>query len=139
MLQRLQSIFLFLSSGSLASAFAFPFASASEGHSHPFFADQVFNLNDSVLLLVLFAVTAIILLINIFLFKNRSVQLNLCLLGFGMIGGIVGMLIYTLLNVEIVNFEAGLFTPLLALVFLIMAFIYIRKDDKLVKSMDRLR
>ena len=139
MIQRLQSVFLFLSSGALAGSFALPFASSDDKTSHAYFADGIFNIHDNTVLMALIIGTIVLGLVTIFLFNNRKLQLNLCLLDFGLIGAVIGMLIVPFITSKAISPAIGIGCPILGLVFAILAFVYIRKDDKLVKSMDRLR
>ena len=92
---------------------------------------------------VLFYISALLALISIFMYKNRQNQfvvnrlntiLNLFLLGF---------FVYRYLNLsgEILVSEksVGMFIPVLSIVFLVVANKAIKKDEDLVKSVDRLR
>ncbi|MDA9774373.1 DUF4293 domain-containing protein [Saprospiraceae bacterium] len=146
MIQRIQSIFLLLASGSLFSLFGIPFAT-SDQQDTALFADKVYNLFDNPLLIALTCIAGAIAFINIFLFKKRNVQLKLDYLV------ITFSILLTVLAVffvfksggddasQIVIKEnyLGLAMPLVAVVFAALANRSIGKDNKLVKSMDRLR
>jgi hypothetical protein len=138
MIQRLQSVFLFFGSGALFSSFGFPFAN-SQNVSQLYFSDGIFNIHDNTILLGLVVAAAFISLITIFLYNNRKLQLNLCIALILIIAGIFGFLIYSFSQFKDYSFDIGIGSPILGLVLIVLAFIYIRKDDKLVKSMDRLR
>lgn len=88
---------------------------------------------------------AVFAIISIFLYKNRSMQmmwikmniiLSLLLLG-GFFFGYIPLLEEKLATQAI--YQINSFFPALILLFLILAFYGVKKDDKLVKSMDRIR
>ncbi len=96
-------------------------------------------------MLALFSLAGITAIVSIFLFKNRKIQMRLTLLSFIItVAGIVWSFVFYSqalkeLNDQPYKDELGRFLPLLALVFTMLAYRFIRKDEKLVKSMDRLR
>ena len=146
MIQRIQSIFLFLASAATFGLFGLPFASTPDAvSSSTIFGDTLYNLQDHVALLVLFGLAGLLALVAIFLFKNRKLQLNLSRVALvaNIIGLVLAIILYvgdsdTLGAIE-PNDEAGLYMPFIAVVFLGLALRFISKDEKLVKSMDRLR
>ena len=78
MIQRIQSIFLALAAGAAAGLFGLPFAKTSEGVANStLFADSVFNIQDSLGLMITFLAAGTLSLIAIFLFKNRKLQMSL--------------------------------------------------------------
>ena len=95
----------------------------------------------------LFILAAIVLsLIAIFLFRKRPLQMKMCLLA------LLATMAYCFINWMrikeifannklISNYSFGLasITPYFAIVFILLACLGIRKDEKLVKSLDRLR
>ncbi len=82
-------------------------------------------------------------LLAIFSYKNRKIQILLNQFNIFINALLIGLLIYWLLNVSGgINFpEKGieLTFPLISLIGLFFANFYINKDEKLVKSVDRLR
>jgi len=84
-------------------------------------------------------------LITLFLYKNRQFQIRL--LSFNILITIVLVIVIFLFYVNSVQkltgippvYEFGAFCPLINLLFLILANRYIRKDQNLVRSADRLR
>ena len=145
MIQRIQSIFLLIASVSFFSLFYFPFAK-SDKTATPLFQDQIFNINDHILLLIFTVLGGVISLGAIFLFRNRLLQKRLGILG--IISAIfIGAVSFWLMfdegnqidnSVEISD-QAGLFMPAVSLVMIALANYFISKDEKLVSSMDRLR
>ena len=138
MIQRIQSVFLLLCAAILGSNFAFPFATSTE-KSQLYFEDGMFNIFDNTIILTIVSALIVLLLIILFLYNKRSLQLNLGYLGLLLIGGLTGYLGITLYRYSDISFGLGSLTPVIALVFLGLALSYIKKDEKLVKSMDRLR
>lgn len=93
---------------------------------------------------VIILVIPVLSLVTIFFFKNRSVQLWLSKILIALVTGLIlisvycSYLIITQYNGELVP-GIKMTLPLLQLVLSILAFTGIRKDDRLVKSYDRLR
>jgi len=146
MIQRIQSIFLLLASAAAFGLFGLPFASTSEGvSSSALFADQIFSIMDSPFLLGLFCLAGGLSLISIFLFRNRKTQLLVGRLA--IVANLIGLVLAIILFIQDQknlgaaepNDGFGLYLPLLFLVFGLLAQRYILKDEKLVRSMDRLR
>ena len=145
MIQRVQSIFLFLAAGVFGAFFGLPFAS-SDVAAPEFFSDKVFDVMDHVALIGLSALGILLALITIFLFKNRKLQIKLGYLIIGL-AIILPAVAYVLFKDEPVStnssvqisIQPGVFLPLVAIILASIANYYVRKDDKLVKSMDRLR
>ncbi len=144
MIQRIQSIFLLLSGLSFFGLFGLDFLTNDKNTSIPLLQDHVFDINDHTGLLILTGLGGALALINIFLFKNRALQINISrlvsLLSLALLALAV-FLAYSshLFDIQGNHFGIGGALPLLGLVFALLAAKYIRKDDKLVKSMDRLR
>lgn len=107
-------------------------------------ADGVYTLNDHIALLVVFGLAAALALVSIFLFRNRKLQLRLVL--FTLIGVLIGIGLIAGLFLQQggelsdqLEGGLGIILPFLSILFLILAYRFIRRDDKLVRSMDRLR
>ncbi len=149
MIQRIQSVFLLLAAGAMGSQFVLPYLQTPADNP----ARAVSALSDGVLtppdnpgLLGLTVLGAAVSFAAIFLFKNRPLQGRLA--GVSMIVAILllALLVFTTKTTidqapegSSVNFAAGLGMPLLALLFNWLATRSIRKDEALVRSMDRLR
>ena len=145
MIQRVQSVFLLLVLIALGTQFILDYA-VSAKPDEGILADQALNIYDHPILLVLTILGCILTVAEILLFKNRKLQVNL---GYGTIGSIVllaGMSFYLYLNTKShsinensLSLSTAWISMGIAIVFSTLAVRYIKKDDKLVKSMDRLR
>ena len=145
MIQRIQSVFLLLAAVGFAGLLKLPFASSNMNQS-PIFEDGLFNVFDNSILLVLCIAGAALALINIFLFKNRELQLRI---GYLLIICSIFLPLVAIWSFYTIkeNFSAdlniadsiGLYLPIVSLVGAILANRFISKDKKLVSSMDRLR
>ena len=85
----------------------------------------------------------VICLINIFNFKNRTLQKRIILLAILLIIALVIYLgVYTQKipgGFEGVTFNVGTYLPVASIVFCALAYRGIRKDEQLIRSADRLR
>ena len=141
MIQRKQTIWLFLVA---VIAFILTNAPLYTGTM----AGQVsksFITKESLLLFAVTAITGLLALIALFLFKNRKLQLRLATFGIILSLALVGLEVwqinsFRLENSTLTGFYAwGALLPIAMFVFFIMAASGIRKDEKLIKSLDRLR
>lgn len=145
MIQRIQTLFLLLSSASLSALWRLPFASG-DNPATLFFSDGQYDIKDHPLLLTLAGLGAGIAFLAIFLYNNRPLQLRLgyAIIGLGLALPAAGYLLYqqgaaTMAATPGIKVQAGTFLPLAAILFALLANQYIRKDERKVKSMDRLR
>ncbi|GAB2945723.1 hypothetical protein GCM10027048_08480 [Hymenobacter coalescens] len=95
---------------------------------------------------VLAAASALVALAEIFQYKKRMTQLILGSVNMLLISATIGASFYyssvgeQMLNVKMHgDFEAGFYLPTLALLLNLLANRFIRRDERLVRSMDRLR
>lgn len=146
MIQRIQTVYLVLAAACGFGALALPLATTSqEIQNSELFADAVFNVQDNIGLLALFALAGLLSVIAIFLYNNRPVQMKLT--RFALVADIVGLVLTIILfwrdlgNVESaeVGDGAGAYLPLGFILFAILALRGIKKDENLVRSADRLR
>ncbi|HSD07834.1 DUF4293 domain-containing protein [Flavobacterium sp.] len=137
MIQRIQTVYLILAFVIVGVLpFIFPLWTLSDGKSYYFMQNQIYA--------ILFGLSTAITVYSIVSFKKRQTQfvanrlniiLNLILLG---------LFVYHSLNlsgetVSVSEKGIGMFLPILAVVFLVLANKAIKKDEDLVKSVDRLR
>jgi hypothetical protein len=138
MIQRLQSLWLLLAATFNGLTFRFPFFTGDwMKDATPYIIDL--KANTTTWLTIFTAITAILAFITIFFFKNRKLQLSLCYMGIFLAAVLIAM--YFL---EIANFYNGSVTIWAVIYFFILIFFILAargiwKDQKLVKSMDRLR
>ena len=139
MLQRIQTIWLLLAAigGSLTFKYAFFSGNLLDEHQVKAFKDLTAGAYLPILLLTILCILLSVIAIG--LFKNRRLQLRLTL------GALVlSILIIVLYYIQAKKFEEGAYdlTALFAIavpVLLLLAARGISKDEKLVKSLDRLR
>jgi hypothetical protein len=108
---------------------------------------SVFSFMTTLPLLLLNLLVGGLAVVTIFLYKNRMTQLKLVriailleIVSVFLVLFVYAKIIENTLRVipEFLN-EKGIYFPLVSLVFLILAYRSIMKDEKLVRSVDRLR
>ncbi|MFD2518075.1 DUF4293 domain-containing protein [Salinimicrobium flavum] len=136
MLQRIQTIYLFLAALSSAGLI-FIFELGKDLAGQPVFVEDV------LLVLGLTLFSALLSLVAIFLFKNRKLQFVLGRLNIVLNLILLGLFVYWSLNISgesnISEKGIGMVIPVISIVFLVLANKAIKKDEDLVKSVDRLR
>lgn len=146
MIQRIQSVFFLLAGGLYLSLFAVPFAETDKPVAQSaFLNDAAYSVKDHVALMAAFAVAGVLSIAAIFLFKNRSLQMRLAV--FATIAAIVGSILTVVLfmqeglnkSKEAIDDGLGAYMAIAALVFTLLAYRFVNKDEKLVRSADRLR
>lgn len=139
MIQRIQSIWLFLAAALNAVTFKFPF------YAGDWLKDQLpntvvdLNAQTTIWNTVLTVVAGLLSIVAIFLFKNRKLQLKLTYLTI-----VVTLGLLTLYLIQTGQFTSGTISLwcifyFAVLLCLILAARGINHDEKLIKSMDRLR
>ncbi|WP_407526512.1 DUF4293 family protein [Lacibacter sp. MH-610] len=135
MIQRIQSVWLAFAAAASFAAIKFSFYSGTK-------ADNTFaelNGQSHFLLLILGVATALTALFALFLFKNRKLQMQLSLLGLLLQVGILAFYFSRISDFTNGNFALTSLLSFAIPVFFLLAWLGIRKDEKLIKSMDRLR
>lgn len=136
MLQRIQTVYLLLAAASaLGLIFVFHLWIADDGTT-------VFA-KDELPFFAVFLASGVLSLITIFLFKNRKLQFVLGRLNIILNFFLLGFFVYLSLNISgetaVSEKGIGMFLPIISIVFLALANKAIKKDEDLVKSVDRLR
>lgn len=154
MIQRIQTVYLFLCFLLIGSLFLSPVAQylAHDGQVYEQTALSISSYSDSGDALsvnpfpvgVLAGVIALIFLTSIFMFKNRRLQMRLVIFNMVLIVALLGLIyLYSaLIKSEIgatVTFGSINISPIVALVLAFISFHRIRLDEALVKSYDRIR
>jgi drug/metabolite transporter (DMT)-like permease len=139
MIQRIQTIWLFLSALCAAFTYKFPFYTGNKIPISVTGEQQKLVASSNFLLLILTAVLIVGTFIIIFLYKNRKQQLWLTILA--LVISIVNIIIYF---TELKKFVSGTISLTAILSFIIPIFLLLAangiwRDEKLVKSLDRLR
>lgn len=155
MLQRIQTIFLL---AAMASGLSLLIDTMSLAHvdgdfsllksqSQSMLNDGIFQASDHLVLLLLIGLIAILSLVSIFQFKNRNRQVvlvRLTILAFILLVILAGLFFYqdySQLDPDSYLFKVGygIIAPVSGVIFAVLAVRAIRKDEKLIRSMDRLR
>ncbi|NQY06976.1 MAG: DUF4293 domain-containing protein [Flavobacteriaceae bacterium] len=136
MIQRIQSLYLLIAviiSGVLSTMFVLWVD--AEG--------TMVTALDNYLYLGMFMGSALLSIITIFLFKTRQRQFVLGRLNIILNFILLGLFVYRSLNLsgetEVSEKGIGIFLPIISIVFIALANKAIKKDEDLVKSVDRLR
>lgn len=147
MIQRIQTVFLFLSAVFAGVLFFVPIASFDLGNE--IVNLSIFGAGNSVKALPLLILTILMLLIpfvTIFMFKKRELQLKLSSLNVFLNAVFCGLIflfydnsIQENLLVETITYAFGTYIPLINMVLSVLAMRWIKKDIELIKSIDRLR
>ncbi len=136
MLQRIQTIYMIISATLLGALYVwFPNIVSEEGF--------VVIHNDEPIMLGLIFGSILVTFISIFSYKKRKSQFVINRLNIILIFFLLGVFVYrslTLSGETLVSEKGiGVFLPIISIVFLVMANKAIKKDEDLVKSVDRLR
>ena len=136
MIQRIQSIWLLLAAACAFAGFKFSYYSGTKAND---ILLHELNATSTMLLMITTIAVGVLALITIFLFKNRTLQLRLCVLGI-----FLEALLIFLYYSEVKTFVQGTYslTALLHSIIVIAFFLSARainKDEKLIKDSDRLR
>jgi hypothetical protein len=137
MIQRIQTIYLFLAfvvTGILP--FFIPLWSMNNGTDFLFMQDQVY--------VILFGLSTTLTLLSIVSYKKRQNQFVIGRLNIILNLILLGLFVYRSLNLSgetlaVSEKGIGMFLPVVAIVLLVLANKAIKKDEDLVKSVDRLR
>ncbi len=138
MIQRQQTLWLLLATVAALLTFMFPFVTG-KGIEKGIEVDKVLKADSNFLLLVCTGASLVLSTAIIFLYKDRKLQLRLCLGGM-LLATIILVLYITQMN-KMTKSTLALFAvlPFAIVICYYMAFRNIRKDEKLVKSLDKLR
>ena len=136
MIQRLQSLWLLLAAACAFATFKFSYYSGTKVND---LALHELNATGTLLLMITTIAVGVLALINIFLFKKRTLQLRLCVLGI-----FLEALLIFLYYREVKTFTQGTYSltailhSIIVLAF-VLAAMGINKDLKIIKGSDRLR
>ena len=137
MIQRIQTIYLFLAFlVTLVVPYVFPLWITADAKDFYFMQNPVY--------VTLFGLSTTLSLVSIFSFKKRQNQFVMGRLNIILNLILLGLFVYRSLNLSgetplVSEKGIGMFVPVLAIVLLVLANKAIKKDEDLVKSVDRLR
>ncbi len=147
MIQRIQTIYILLSAILIGSLFSLPFAEIA-------FQDQLYlfdvrgilrngTVQENGLPLAFFIGLILILhLVAVFMFKKRTLQIRILVFSIILMIGLFGLFYfftyYSFDNAGI-SFKIPVIFPLIAVILDYLAIRNIRKDEELVRSIDRIR
>lgn len=153
MIQRIQSIYLFFAAlfmGGLflQSADLINIQTTSPGvlADMEYLNDKILDIYDQNILIALAILVMVFSILAIFMYRNRKLQLTL-----SRVSMLIVLLFYlftfylsysdlsSFMSTVSISVNFGLFLPVLVIICLLLAGRGIKKDDQLVKSMDRLR
>ena len=140
MIQRRQTLWLLLATVCAFLSFRFPFVTGKEvisANTAP--TDIDVDAASNFFLLILTVASIAVSFITIFLFKDRKLQLKLVLLGILLSLGIITMYVVQYLKVLTPTLALWCILPVIVFASYLMAYRGIRSDEKLVKSLDKLR
>ncbi len=136
MIQRIQTIYLLLSAG-ISAGLIYVFHLWTNKEGLKIFADDINYV------FALFLVSAFFSIAAVFIYKNRQTQFVLGRLNILLNFILLGFFVYQSLNVsgeaDVSEKGIGILLPILSIVLLVLANKAIKKDEDLVKSVDRLR
>ncbi len=136
MIQRIQSLWLLLAAACAFAGLKFSYYSGTKLNDAALYE---LNATSTIFLMITTIAVGVLALINIFLYKKRSLQLKLCVLGI-LLEAVLIFLYYR----ETTTFTQGTYslTSILNSI-IVLAFVLaargINKDSKLLKESDRLR
>ncbi|CAM3425732.1 DUF4293 domain-containing protein [Flavobacterium chungbukense] len=136
MIQRIQTVYLILAFAATGILMLFvPLWTTAAGKPFFFMQDQLYT--------ILLGLTTMLSIISIISFKKRQNQFVLNRLNIILNLILLGLFVYRSLNLsgeaEVSEKGIGMFMPIVAIVLLVLANKAIKKDEDLVKSVDRLR
>lgn len=162
MIQRIQTIFLFLIILAMAGVLFFPLWQKMDMATSEIATMNAFRLNyeslddegnrsmvssmDAWYLVIPAMLACVVATISIFSYKNRLRQIQLGALNSLLIASTLGLMLYFIQKAERLlaldqqgTYLIGFYFPVAALLFNLLANRFIRRDEALVKSADRIR
>jgi len=154
MLQRIQTLYLLLAIVALSLLFFFPLAelAINNGTFYIFKFNGLFEQTASgevmsiatIVITVILGVNILLSILAIIAFKMRDIQIRMCVFNILLLICLLGVM-YFYVAVPfakfqaIVHYKVFVAMPLVAIILNYMAIRAIRKDDNLIKSIDRIR
>ena len=150
MIQRIQTLFLLLASACMLVAVVTPLAKFYAGADTIVFEALGINQGGDIVsstwgLFAVGAISSVLALISIFLYKSRIVQIRVSVFNIVIMIGFYlyfGFLVYKInpdAGLQFRNVGVGIIMPLIAIILTYLAIRKIGADEVLVRSLDRLR
>ncbi len=138
MIQRRQTLWLLLAVLAAVLSFMFPFV-IGKVLDEGVVKDKAVTASSNFVLLLLTGISVILSLVIIFLYKDRKLQMKLC--GVGLVIAVLLVVLYIIQVNNLMKSTLALFCvlPFIIMLSYFMAYRNIRKDENLVKSLDKLR
>ena len=138
MIQRQQTLWLLLSAVTALLSFMFPFVTGKLTVNE-ITTERSINAGSEFIILILTGIALVIGTVIIFLYKNRKQQMMLCVAGI-----VISLAVIILYIMEVKKLTSGTLAlssilPFLTIIGFFLAWRNIRKDEKLIKSLDKLR
>ena len=137
MIQRIQSIWLLLAAVFAFLTFKLPFYQGAVLLATD--VKPAVDAQSTIWLTIVAALTGALAFINIFFFNNRKLQLRICIFGIILTLALIALCFFEMSKFANGSLALSCVIYFAILAFYIMALNGIRKDEKLIKSMDRLR
>ena len=154
MIQRIQTVYLFIALILLVLMFFIPYAEllASNEKIYYLYFDGIKILDaenhktvySAIPLFFLIFFITMICFISIFLFKKRILQIRLCIFNILLMLGMEGLIFFYAFNAKgkldaIIHFNFPVVLLAFSVILTYLAFRGIKKDEKLIRSYDRIR
>jgi glucan phosphoethanolaminetransferase (alkaline phosphatase superfamily) len=156
MIQRVQSVFLFLLVVAMVALFFVPIWAKTNPADGQEYALTAFRLgpvtgdgasSNTIVIAILAGAAALIALYEIFQYKNRLTQMKLGMLNSLVMAALMGCAFYfsSYVGEDLVKtkeqgeYLSGFYLPAVGLLMNVLANRFIKRDEDLVRSMDRLR
>ncbi|MFH1319470.1 MAG: DUF4293 domain-containing protein [Bacteroidota bacterium] len=160
MIQRIQTVYLFGVVVLCALIFVFPFGEITAGSSvyvfnatgvHLHAENSTTKLMSMVLVTIISIAALAIALISILFFKKRLTQIMLCQFNILLLAGLIVAVFYYFdegqsmlasFNKDVTvsyDYDVAIFLPMISIILTFLASRAIKKDEKLIRSVDRIR
>ena len=151
MIQRIQTLYLLLAVAMMSLTLFLPLATIVYGGNELILKGFTISGGDGlsfplpIYLGVLLAVTTLLLLVIIFIYKKRMVQIRLCVSAIVLLIGsaaLIGLYCYRLcdlFNYDIITVGFASLMPIVAIIPVVLAIRGIARDEALIRSLDRIR
>jgi hypothetical protein len=153
MIQRIQSLFLMIAFDLQIAMLFFPLSNfqMNNNTSAVLYAAglksgnaSLDSLYSSTFIFVIICITVLLPMITIFLYKRRSVQMRFCLINVLLLIGLQAFLFWYVWNtgrqLEVVtHYKITLAIPVISAILSYLAYRFIRRDERLIRSIDRIR